>query len=201
MDTNKEKKIKSFSIFVIITCVLLGTSLLIYTQIFEQDDSSLSDLFSDYQSMLDDIGESISDPITPTISQVETWLDTDVTNNIPYEEDVWMCGDYSATLVINAKLKNWRMYVVIIYFSVEGGVGYGKRRSSGDYGHAFNMIYCQDGDDLDTELDLWYIEPQSDGVWQLDFFDYYNVYRYYPADSVRTVWKNTYWVNYYLYFD
>ncbi|KKL66526.1 hypothetical protein LCGC14_2144120 [marine sediment metagenome] len=199
MDIKKNKnKAKLFFVIVIITSVLLG-AYIIYTQVIEGRESSVSDLFSDYYSMLDDIGDPVSDPIIPTISQVNSWLGTDVTNNVPYEEDVWMCGEYSTMLVINAKRKNWRMYIVILYYSVDGGSGYGKRSSSGDYGHAFNMIYTQDGDDLDDELDVWYIEPQSDGTWQLSY-NHYSVYSYYPAGSIKTIWDTIYWINYYLYF-
>lgn len=197
MDIKKDKA-KIFSIFLVIICISVGT-LVVFTQVFEREELTGSDVFSDYQSMLDNIGEPVSNPTIPTITHVISWLRTDVTDRIPYEENVWECGGYSATLVINAKEMNWRIYVVILCYSFDGGAGYGERSPSGDYGHAFNLIYCQDGDDLDSELDVWYIEPQSDGVWQLNY-DHYTVYTYYSGGLVKTIWSTTYWVNYYFYF-
>lgn len=197
MDTKKRKR--NFIIF-IIAGVLVGTIVIFYIQTNEQRETSsrFSNLFSDYEAMLDAIGDPIANPTIPTIETVISWLRFDNTNNIPYEEGEWMCGDYSARLVINAKAKMWRMYIVIMYYSHEGDEGYGKRDPFGEYGHAFNLIYCQDGPDPDNDLDIWYIEPQSDTVWQITY-GHYLVYTFYSG-SYGTIWQTTYWVNYYYYF-
>ena len=196
----KENRAKIFLNFSVIVCILIG-AFLIFTIVNEQKKpiARYSSLFSDYQSMSDNIGEPVSNPTIPTIGQVINWLYIDSTSEISYEENGWMCGDYSATLVINAKKKNWRIYVVIIYYSYDGNEGYGKRNPSGEYGHAFNLIYCEDGADLDSELDIWYIEPQSDKVWQIN--DHYNIYTYYSGGLSGTVWRAIYWVNFYFFFD
>lgn len=199
MDTKKKEKAKIFFIFSVFTCVLVGT-LFIISIVNEQrgPSSRFSNLFSDYQSMSDNIGDPVLNPTVPTIGQVIYWLHVDSTDKIPYEEGVWICGDYSATLVIYAKERNWRIYVVIMYYSFDDDAGYGKRDPSGEYGHAFNLIYCEDGADADSELDLWYIEPQSDTVWQMNV--HYNAYTHYSGGLSGTVWRSTYWVNYYSYF-
>jgi len=192
----KENKKKIFSIIFIIACVSIGT--LVVFVFYSQQTPDYTSLFGeDYQSLLDDIGEPVENPVVPTIEHVNYWLHVDKTDDLLYMEDVWMCGDYAARLVVNAKERNWRMYVVILYYSIEGETGYGASIPNGNNGHAFNLIYCQDGDDADDELDVWYIEPQSDGVWQLNY-DHYDVYSYYYGSS-GTVWEDIYWVNYYDY--
>lgn len=195
MDIKKNKK-KIFSILVTI-CLSVGT-LVAFVYIYYQLTPDYSSLFGDdYQTVLDGIGESVVDPIVPTIEQVNSWLHFDETDDILYVEDVWMCGDYAIRLVVNAKENSWRMYVAFLYYSVVDESGYGVITPEGNTGHAFNLIYCQDGDDLGDELDVWYIEPQSDTVWQLDY-DHYSVYSYYSGLS-GTIWEDVYWVNYYDY--
>jgi len=194
MDIKKDKG-KLFFIIVIITCLLFG-AYFIYTQFFST--SSPRDLFEDYDTMSDAIGDPVSNPTIPTISEVVYWLaNEDTTDRIPYDEESWICSDYSTTLLINAKEENWRMYIVILYYSYDDDDAYGENTPYGEFGHVFNMIYCQDANG-DGELDIWYIEPQSDGFWQLSFV-HYNIYTYYVG-TVSSVWSGMYWVNYYFYF-
>jgi len=197
MDLKKNKG-KIFSTVFTILCLLIGT-VTIFVYFYNQQNPNYLSLFGeDYQELLDDIGEPIENPITPTIEQVNSWLAIDNTDEILYVENVWMCGEYATMLTVNAKEKSWRMYVVILYYSVDGESGYGKTNPNGNNGHAFNLIYCQDGVDEGDELDVWYIEPQSDGIWQLNY-DHYNVYTYYLGGISGTIWKGIYWVNYYDY--
>ena len=195
---SKNNNARTFFIFAIITC-LLAVGVLYFTGSFERDDVSDPDLFGDHQAMLDTIGDPVSDPDIPRISDVIIWLATDETNEMSYIVDLWMCGEYSTELVISAKEENWRIYVVIMYYSYYNDAGYNEKIVSGGYGHAFNMIYTEDGDDDDDELDLWYIEPQSDRIWRLDD-GHYELYRYYSGGLDGTIWYQTYWINYYLYF-
>jgi len=200
MELKNKEKVRNFSIFLIITCVFIGALFILYTQVFVEEDSfsdSFSDLFADYDAISDAIGDPVSNPSIPTIGQVIQWLRFDDTNDADYIEDVYMCGDFAVDLTISAKEENWRIYVIGMYYSIPDGEGYGERDPIGDYGHAFNMIKCVDGGDPDTELDIWYIEPQSDGVWQYNYDDY-DIYNYYIGYS-QTIWRSTYWVNLYIY--
>jgi len=193
MDIKKDKG-KLFFIIVIIVCLLFGVYI-VYTQYFSE---SPIDLFEDYDEMSDAIGDPVSNSTVPTISEVIYWLaNEDTTDRIAYDLETWICSDYSTKLLINAKEENWRMYIVILYYSYNGDDSYGENTPYGEYGHVFNMIYCTDGDG-DGELDIWYIEPQSDGVWQLNRV-HYNTYAYYIG-TASSVWSGMYWVNYYLYF-
>ena len=192
----KENKVKISSIFLVIACLLIGTVVvLIY---YEQQTPDYTSLFGeDYQELLDDIGEPIENPVVPTIEHVNSWLGLDKTDEILYIENVWMCGDYAARLTVNAKERSWRMYVVIMFYSIDGESGYGSHVLDGNLGHAFNLIYCQDGVDEGDELDVWYIEPQADTIWQLNY-DHYSIYNYYFSIP-ETVWNTVHWVNYYDY--
>ena len=195
MDIRENKK-KLFSIVSIIAFLSIGA--LVVFVFYSQLSPDYSFLFGDdYQSLLDDIGEPIEDPLIPTIAQVNSWLSLDKTDELLYIEDVWMCGDYAARLTVNAKEKSWRMYVVILFYSLEGESGYGIHNPEGNIGHAFNLIFCEDGADEGDDLDVWYIEPQADTIWQLDDGQYV-AYNYYFGLS-GTIWEEVYWVNYYEY--
>lgn len=197
MSIQKRSRIqrKFYMILVIgIILSLVFVMIIIYNQ---PSDDSLSLFAEDYQKILDDIGEPVLNPIIPTIEQVNSWLHLDKTDEILYIENIWMCSDFAAMLTINAKEKSWRMRVAIIYYSIEDESEYGKISPYGNNGHAFNMIYCQDGSDPDTELDVWYIEPQYDTIWQINY-NHYIIYNYYNS-LPETIWDTTYWVNYYDY--
>lgn len=202
MDKSKNKRkeqIRFFSILLLVVCVAAGVFSILYTQITEEIESSsrFSNMFADYDAISDAIGDPVSNPTIPTIGQVIRWLHFDDTNDANYIEDVYMCGDFAVDLTISAKGENWRIYVIGMYYSFEDGEGYGVTDLYGDYGHAFNMIKCVDGNDVGTELDIWYIEPQTDTTWQLNY-NHYVVYTYYSGLS-GTVWDTTYWINYYDY--
>ena len=194
MSIKKNKK----KIFLILTLAFVLSGILVVFVLYEQQRTNYSDLFAeDYQTILDNIGEPIVDPVIPTIEHVVYWLNIDKTDEILYIENVWMCGDFAAELTVNAKERNWRIYVAIMSYSVYEGTGYSVFSPEGNFGHAFNVIHCLDGDDPGTELDVWYIEPQSDTVWQLNY-NHYSIYNYY-SELDGTVWEEIYWVNYYDY--
>lgn len=196
MKIKGKNKTRLFSLFIFITSFLV--SAIIFVNIREQFSIAPSNLFSGYQIILPDVGEPVSNPIIPTIGEVVSWLSGDNTDGIPYVEDVWMCGDYSTMLVINAKENNWRMRIAVMFYSYDGDEGYGKSVLRGSLGHAFNLIYVQDGSDPGDDLDVWYIEPQSDVIWNINY-GHYRVYNYYSGGLVGTLWDTIFWVNYYDY--
>ena len=194
MNKMKNKNIKIFFMFIIVVCTLF-VGLLYFTGLFKQEEIVVGDL-----TILDKINDPVLNPEIPNINEVIFWLHTDKTDKISYITDVWMCGEYATTLVINAKEENWIIYRIVIYFSYYGEEGYGIKNDIGiNDGHAFNMIYTKDGDDLDIELDIWYIEPQTDYMWQLDTGHYDN-YVYYLGGVDETIWYASYWTNYYYYY-
>lgn len=158
--------------------------------------SNYSSLFSDYNSLRQAFEEPLTSPITPTISQVLSWLSTDDTDTHNYTS-VWQCGDFSAMLMTRAKEMNWRMRISCMFFSFNGDAGYGSFTDPyGAYGHAFNMIMCSDG--------LWYyIEPQTDAVWHIGSSGVqFSIWFYYDFTNITgTVWDgNIFWSNHYSYF-
>jgi len=101
MEVKNKEKLKIFSIFFIVLCILSGTLIIFYTQyIVEYEDITFrfSNLFADYEAITDDIGTPVANPDIPTISQVNTWLRFDDTNDVLFQEDVYMCGDFAADL-------------------------------------------------------------------------------------------------------
>ena len=159
------------------------------------------DLFSDYESLKEAFEEPLTNPTIPTIGQVRSWLATDDTDENPYVEGVWTCGDYAAMLMTRAKERNWRLRIAIIFFSFEGASGYGSYTDIyGSYGHAFNVVECTDG--------IWYIEPQTDGDWYIvsgstserTTFDVHTYYDF--EDSTHsTIWDGySFWTNFYTEF-
>ncbi|KKN01106.1 hypothetical protein LCGC14_1131040 [marine sediment metagenome] len=195
MKIKKKNKSRLFYLFLFITSFLVST--FIFVNIRDRlSSTNPSSLFSGYQIILPDAGEPVSNPTIPTIEEVVSWLSIDNTDGILYVEDEWMCGDYSVMLVVNAKENSWRMRIVIMFYSYDGDEGYGKSALRGSLGHAFNLIYTQDGNDLDDELDVWYIEPQSDVVWNINY-GHYEVYNYYSGGLAGTLWQSIFWVNYY----
>lgn len=191
---------KTFFCIVIIISIIVGVYFYA-TGVFEHEESVISEFPLDVQEIMDNIGDPLSEYKVPAISQVILWLNVDETDENPYVADEFMCGEYATELVISAKEENWSMYVVVMYYSSRDDSGYGVRDTEGQYGHAFNMIYCRDGNDLDDELDVWFIEPQSDYVWNIDY-GHYSEYTYYPSPSdMNTIWNEMFWINYYLYFN
>ncbi len=166
--------------------------------------NSYNILYGTYQSVLDTLENPLTNPTIPTISEVAIWLYYDNTDFHNYTE-YWMCGDFSAMLMTRAKEMNWRMRIACMFFSFSGDLGYGDNTDPyGAYGHAFNAIYVQDGDDDDEELDLYYIEPQTDTIWWLNYSGNhleYNIWSYWSGDMSGTVFSEGYYVNHYSIFD
>jgi len=123
-----------------------------------------NDLFGDYQSVLNVLEDPLTNPVVPTYSQVNSWLSSDDTDTHDYVNDTWVCGDFATMLMVRAKEMNWRMRIACMFYSFSGDAEDGTDDPYGSYGHAFNLIFCQDGSDPDSELDLYYIEPQTDTV-------------------------------------
>ncbi|TKJ24101.1 MAG: hypothetical protein CEE43_00020 [Promethearchaeota archaeon Loki_b32] len=223
----KNKKVFVLSISLIVVCVLAGVLGILYIQInnryndlsgdyedLEQGYDDLLDdynelftdynfLFGEYYSILSVLEDPLTNPVIPTISQVQNWLAIDDTDDMSYTEN-WMCGDFSAMLMVRAKAMNWRMRIACMFYSYNGDFGWQDPSDPyGSYGHAFNLIYCQDGSDSDNYLDVYYIEPQSDGVWYVHYGDYnhvhYEIWWTFTGGISGTVWQEPYYVNHYSY--
>lgn len=166
-----------------------------------------NELFGDYQSILDILtiaGNPLTDPDTPTIQEVLNWLAIDNTDTFEYTEN-FMCGDFSAMLMGKAKLMNWRVRIACMFWSYNGDAGWQDPTDPyGEYGHAFNLIYCQDGSDAGSELDIYYIEPQTDKVWTVIIssvpYVHYQIWLTFTGGINGTVWTEPYFINHYNYF-
>jgi hypothetical protein len=107
-------------------------------------------LFNDYNALL----EAFDEPLSPFLEEIpstyelQQWLAIDETDEIPYDDPNFLCGDFAVMLSLHAKLKHWDMGVVGVY---------GYTKSSESFAHAFNGIICDEG--------LVYVEPQTDEVW------------------------------------
>ncbi len=86
-----------------------------YDDLLDDYDELLA-LFAQYQSILEIVGNPLTDPDTPTISQVIDWLDSDNTDEFEYSQ-FFMCGDFSAMLMGRAKVMNWRMRIACMFYS------------------------------------------------------------------------------------
>jgi len=173
-----------------------------------QDDYNLlvadyANLFADYELLQEAFEEPLTYYVIPTKGEVQTWLYFDNTDSFTYVSGTWACGDFSAMLMTRAKTMNWRMRICTMIYSFDGDAGYGVSDMFGANSHAFNLIYCQDGNDPDSELDIYYIEPQTDKCWlRMDSSSNYLHYKLWTTYSGMsdTVWLTTHWVNYYNYF-
>jgi len=178
-----------------------------YNDLLDDYNALLSDynnLFAQYQSIVSVLENPLTNPVIPTISEIQTWLlyqdNTDENNYTP----VWMCGDFSAMLMTRAKAMNWRMRIAVMFYSFEGEFYYGDTSEPyGSSGHAFCFIECQDGGDSGTDLDLYYIEPQTDHIWSLGSehtsFNIWTIYNFISANG--TVWDgHRFWTHHYSEF-
>ena len=176
------------------------------TSVYNNLTSDYNTLFGDYQSVLNVLEDPLANPVVPTYSQVNSWLGSDDTDTHDYVNDTWVCGDFASMLMVRAKEMNWRMRIACMFYSFFGDAGWDNKTDPyGSYGHAFNMIYCQDGNDSDSQLDIYYIEPQTDAVWYVtdgsDNHVHYAIHATYSGGISGTVWESgQYWVNHYSYF-
>lgn len=160
-------------------------------------------LFSDYDALQDAFKEPLTNPDTPTYNQLVSWLDSDDTDSFEYTED-WMCGDFAAMLMTRAKTMNWRMRISCMFWSYDGDDGWQDPTDPyGEYGHAFNVILCQDYDG-DGNNDWFYIEPQTDKTWYVIIgtksFVHFDIWLTFTGGITGTVWIENFYVNHYSYF-
>ena len=85
----------------------------------------------------------------PTISQLESWLSIDRTNEYHYNFPDFICQEYAAILVLHARAQEWQMGFVNVY-------GYDTNTGE-EWNHSLNAVVTTDG--------LVYVEPQNDAVW------------------------------------
>ncbi|MBA7519886.1 hypothetical protein ES705_11974 [subsurface metagenome] len=178
-----------------------------YNDLLDDYNELLTDynsLFGQYQSILSVLKDPLTNPVIPTISQVQNWLAIDDTDDMLYTE-TWMCGDFATMLMVRAKAMNWRIRIACMFYSFDGEDGWqDPTHPYGENGHVFNLIYCQDGSDLDTDLDIYYIEPQTDKVWYVIIGGiphiHYEIWLTFTGGLSGTVWQEPYYVNHYSYF-
>ncbi len=160
--------------------------------------NALYELFAQYQAIIDIVSNPLTDPDIPTINEVVDWLAYDNTDTFTYTEN-FMCGDFSVMLMGRAKVMNWRMRVACMFWSYEFESGWQNPSDPyGSYGHAFNVILCQDynGDSVE---DWFYIEPQTDQIWYVVIdsvpFIHYEIWGIYSFnDYSGTVWSEPYYI-------
>ncbi|TKJ26794.1 MAG: hypothetical protein CEE42_04245 [Promethearchaeota archaeon Loki_b31] len=147
-------------------------------------------LFGDYQSILSVLEDPLTNPVLPTNSELYYWLEDDNTDTHKYTEN-WRSGDFSAMLMVRAKEMNWRMRISCMFWSYDGDVGWqDPAEPYGSYGHAFNVILCQDCDG-DGNEDWLYVEPQTDRVWYViigaESFVHYDIWLTFTGGITGTV--------------
>jgi len=167
-----------------------------------------SSLFGDFQSLqyiLYMASNPLTNPDTPTVDELFDFLEIDNTNSFNYTEN-FMCGDFAVMLMGRAKvMRNWRIRISCMFYSYEFELGWEDVSDPyGSYGHAFNVVLCQDCNDDGIE-DWVYIEPQTDNVWVVvagtDWGIHYEIWKTYSfGDYSGYVWSEPYWVNHYSYF-
>jgi hypothetical protein len=159
-------------------------------------------LFGEYTSILSVLEDPLTAPVIPTMSELISWLAIDDTNTHTYTSN-FMCGDFSAMLMIRAKAMNWRMRIMCLSFSFSGDAHYGIQHPSGTYGHVINCIQVQDSHqngDSDFLNDWIFIEPQNDNVWVItNGTGSCQLYYYWTYYSVGLS-TYSHWINYGMYF-
>jgi len=174
------------------------------TQDYNDLLDDFNDLFADYEALKEAFEEPLTSPVVPTFNEFNNWLwYVDDTESYSYT-GVWKCGDFAAMLMVNAKAMNWRMRIACMFWSEEFGSGWQDPTDPyGEYGHAFNVILCQDynGDSID---DWFYIEPQTDKVWYVVIgstpYIHYDIWLTFGGGISGTVWGEPYYINHYSYF-
>jgi len=175
----------------------------------EYDDllNNYTQLFGDYQSIQNILylaANPLTNPDTPTYNEVVDFLEADILDSYNYTEN-FMCGDFASMLIGRAKIvRNWRMRIACMFYSFEGDIGWEDSTDPyGSYGHAFNVILCQDIDGDGTE-DWIYIEPQTDAIWGVvigtDWYVHYEIWHTFTGGIEGTMWSEPYYINHYSYF-
>lgn len=115
-------------------------------------------LFGDHEALLEAFNEPLSYEETPTAGELQEWLATDKTNEIPYSSPDFVCGDFAVMLSQHAKMKHWDIGVVAVF-------GY-FRDTREPYAHAFNAMLIKSFPP--PKVRLYYVEPQTDDVWHYE---------------------------------
>ena len=200
-EKGKKRKIGKIVMIILIICLTGGLTLSLLTSASLQSNNlSLKNKYDNLISVLED---PLTDPDTPTLDELFNWLVIDDTNENEYTE-YFTCGDFATMLMIRAKEMNWRMRIAYMFWSYEGDSGWQNPSDPyGSYGHAFNVILCQDynGDSVD---DWFYIEPQTDAIWYVMIggvsFIHYKIWYTFTGGISGTVWSESYFINHYGYF-
>ena len=116
-------------------------------------------LSSQYEMLLDLWNEPLDYVVTPTWDEVIAWLATDGTDNITYDPNKFLCGDFSIMLIQHAKAMHWRMLFTVLEFDYYEENPTGIEWHHGYHAHAFVSIFTTEG--------IVYFEPQSDFTWYL----------------------------------
>lgn len=134
----------------------------LYSQL-QADYSTLStaysSLYQEHQALEKLLNEPLDYVAIPTWDEVEQWLESDKTDEILYDSEKFLCGDFSIMLIQHAKAMSWRMLFTVIEFDYYFENPSGTESHHGNHGHAFVSIFTTEG--------IIYIEPQSDYMWYL----------------------------------
>lgn len=116
---------------------------------FVQISNRYNDVLSKYDNILQLVDRPLQTRLTPTLSDLESWLKSDDTNQLSYNAPDFICLDFSVVLAEKARENHWKMGVVFVH---------GYRNDTGEkLQHAFNVINTTEG--------LVYVEPETDQVW------------------------------------
>lgn len=126
---------------------------------YETLENTYDTISEQYETLLKLWNEPLEYVLTPTWDEVIAWLETDQTDAISYDQEKFLCGDFSIMLIQHAKEMHWRMLFTVIEFDFYNDNPNGTERHHGDYGHAFVSIFTTEG--------IVYIEPQTDYTWYL----------------------------------
>jgi len=120
-------------------------------------NTTYNTLYEEHQSLEKLLNEPLDDVVIPAWDEVKEWLASDKTDEIPYDSEKFLCGDFSVMLMQHAKAMNWRMLFTIIEFDYYSENPLGIESHHGNHGHAFVSVFTTEG--------IVYIEPQSDYTW------------------------------------
>jgi len=122
-------------------------------------NAAYNSLYQERQALEKLLNEPLDSITIPTWNEVEQWLESDRTDEIPYDYEKFLCGDFSTMLIQHAKAMRWRMLFTVIEFDYYSENPWGTERHHGNHAHAFVSIFTTDG--------VVYIEPQTDYMWYL----------------------------------